>query len=334
MKRWMWSGLAAAAVLFAGAAGSQGQSFKFDLADEYPANSVTGEAEAYFVAQATKLSGGRIQITPHFGGSLGYKSADHNAAVRDGAVGMASTPLDKLSVISPIFNFQNVPFISPTVDDVRALYDATLPWYRKGLDGSNQLVLFSVPWTSVGVWSKKRIDRPEDMKGVKLRTFEVIGARTFQRAGAAPVQMSWADVVPALTTGTIEAVLTSDEGGANAKFWDVGAKFFNAFGYSQGVSVITMNKAEFAKLPADMQKALIDAAADAEKHAWSAIRERTDKNKKMINDAGGTFVDNVPTAVIEHLRQAATPELDAWKASVGAAADDILAAYAKAKAKS
>ena len=169
--------------------------------------------------------------------------------MRDGAVGLASTPLDKLAVISPIFNFQNVPFISPTVDEVRALYDATLPWYKEKLDGSNQIVLFSIPWTSVGVWSKKKIEKPEDLKALKLRTFEVIGARTFQRAGAAPIQMSWADVVPALTTGAIEAVLTSDEGGANAKFWDVGAKYFNAFGYSQGVSVVTMNKAEFDKLP-------------------------------------------------------------------------------------
>jgi TRAP-type C4-dicarboxylate transport system substrate-binding protein len=169
---------------------------------------------------------------------------------------------------------------------------------------------------------------------MKLRTFEVIGARTFQRAGAAPIQMSWADVVPALTTGAIEAVLTSDEGGANAKFWDVGAKFFNAFGYSQGVSVVTMNKAEFGKLAPDMQKALLDAAAVAEKHAWDAIRERTAKNKKMISDAGGTFIDTPPAAVIDHLRQAATPELETWKSSVGAAANEILAAYAKARIKS
>src|SRR5262245_46219640 len=102
MKRWAQSALAATAILLAGAIGAQPQTVKFDLADEYPANSVTGEAEAFFVAQVAKLSAGKIQITPHFGGALGYKSADHNAAVRDGAVGLASTPLDKLAVISPI----------------------------------------------------------------------------------------------------------------------------------------------------------------------------------------------------------------------------------------
>jgi TRAP-type C4-dicarboxylate transport system substrate-binding protein len=317
----------ASGILWLSAGIAQATQYKFDLADEYSADGPTGEAEARFRDLVSKNSNGQIEITLHLDGSLGYKSGDHTAAVRDGAIAMASTPVDHLGGISAIFDFQSLPFIAPTYANIRELTDVCMPYYKEQENAQNQIILFTEAWTSTGLWTRKKIDNPEDLKGLKVRAYEAIGTKTFLKAGASAVQLSWSDVVPALTTHTIDAVLTSDEGGVDAKFWDIGVKYFNSIGFQQGISIVTMNKDAFNSLPPDLQSVVLAAAADADKFSWDALNGRVDKNKQIMNAAGGVFVDNVPSSVIQALVAAGAPVLDEWKAKMGPKADAILAAY-------
>jgi TRAP-type C4-dicarboxylate transport system substrate-binding protein len=306
---------------------AQAAQYKFDLSDEYQATGPTGEAEQHFKDLVAKNSNGQIEITLHLDGSLGYKSADHNAAVRDGAIAMASTPVDHLGGLSPIFDFQSLPFIAPTYANLRELTDVCMPFYKEQEANQNQIILFTEAWTSTGLWTRKPINSPADLKGLKVRAYEAIGTKTFLRAGAAAIQMSWSDVIPALTTHTIDAVLTSDEGGVDAKFWELGVKYFNSIGFQQGISIVTMNKDAFNKLPPDMQKVILDAAADTDKFSWDALNGRVDKNKQIMAGAGGVFVDQVPAVVIQALKDAGAPVLAEWKAKMGPKAETILADY-------
>ena len=317
-------------VLLFGVSGAQAQQYKFDLSDEYSADGPTGQAEQHFKDLVSKNSGGQIEITLHLDASLGYKSGDHVAAVRDGAIAMASTPVDHMGGISPVFDFQSLPFIAPTYANLHELTDVCMPYYKQQLAAQNQIILFTEAWTATGLWTRKNIASPDDLKGMKVRAYEAIGVKTFLRVGAAPIQLSWADVIPALTTHTIDAVLTSDEGGVDAKFWDVGVKYFNSIGFQQGISVVTMNKDAFDKLPTDLQKVLLDAAADTDKFSWDGLNGRIDKDKAALVAAGGVFVDPVPDSIIEALKTAGQPVLDEWKAKMGPQADTIMAAY-KAK---
>ena len=139
--------------------------------------------------------------------------------------------------------------------------------------------------------------------------------------------MSWGDVLPALSTNLISAVLTSDEGGVSAKIWEAGAKYFNALGYTMGINAVTMNLDVYNKLPDDLKKAIRDAAADAEAHSWGVARSRVDANRKIMKDNGAMFVDDVPKVVIDHLMKAGAPAIDEWKKQMGPEADKILAEY-------
>ena len=328
MRRFSLLAGIAAGVLFLGMSGVQAAQYKFDLADEYSADGPTGQAEAFFADLVKKNSNGQIEVTVHLDGSLGYKSADHTAAVRDGAIAMASTPVDKLGGIAPIFDFQSLPFIAPTYANLKELTDVCMADYKAQMDAQNQLILFSEAWTSTGLWTRKKIDTPADLKGLKVRAYEAIGTKTFLRAGAAAIQMSWSDVVPALTTHTIDAVLTSDDGGVSAKFWEIGVKYFNSIGFQQGISIVTINKDAFKALPPDLQKVMLDAAAATDKFSWDALNGRVEKNMKIMAAANAFFVNDVPAVVIDALKEAGAPYLEEWKAKMGAAkADAILAAY-------
>ena len=264
-------GVVAACVI---AQGVWAAEYNFNLANEYAANSLPGQNETFFIDLVKQNSNGKIDITPHFGGALGYKSINHYAAVRDGAVELASTPLGTMAGISPIFGLQPLPFLSPTIPENEALWYVARPYYEEALAKGNQTLLFGTPWTPNCIWATSKITKIDDLKGLKVRSFDIASTKAMQAAGMLPIQLSWADVIPALSTGTVAGVLTSDEGGVNSKLWDVGARYCNSIGYGFGIGVVTMNLDAYNKLPPDLQAVLHDAAGEAEKRGWQASRGR------------------------------------------------------------
>ena len=319
---------AVGAITLAGAAVSAAD-FEFELADEYPANSLPAQTDARFVELVREKTDGQIEITPHFGGALGYKSRDHYTAVRDGAIALASTPFDKLVGFEPIYALQSLPFVTPTIEQTEALFEVARPYYEAAFNRANQTLLLGGPWTPQGIWAKKEIRSIDDLKGLKVRTYDVTGTRTLKDAGAAPIQLAWGDVVPALSTNTIEGVLTSDEGGVSASFWELGAKYFNFLGYTMGINAVTMNLDAYEALPPELQRAVREAAAEAEEEAWQVVRERVAHNRKIMDEHGALFVDDVPQEVIDHLMHAGAPLIDEWKAEMGPDAEVIFAEFEK-----
>jgi TRAP-type transport system periplasmic protein len=304
--------------------------FKLNLANVSGANSLPAMADQIFAKAVAEKSGGRIEVVTHPGGALGYKERDQYTAVEDGAVEIANTPFDKLVGLAPIFELQSLPFLTPTIPETKTMLDVAKPWYEKAFNNANQTLLFGAPYTPQGIWARKLIKGPEDLKGLKVRTYDVTSTRTFQAAGAQPIQLSWADVPSSLSTNVVEAVLTSDESGVSARFWDQGVKYFNFLGYTMGIGAVTMNLKKFNALPPDLQKAVRDAAAQAEKQAWEMATSRVGENKKTMVQNGAVFVEDVPAVVIDHLKKAGAPRLDDWRSKQGPDADKILAEF-KAK---
>lgn len=306
---------------------------KLDLANEFAATTLPAESEVRFIELVKELTGGSIVITPHFGGALGYSSRDGFTAVRDGGVPMTSSPFDKYVGYAPIFKLQSLPFLTPSIESTETLFGIARPYYEKAFNDANQTLLLGEPWTPQGIWARKEITSVEDLQGLKVRSYDSTGTKTLKSAGASPVQLAGADVVPALSTGAIDAVLTSDESGVSGRYWEHGVKHFNLLGYTMGISAVTMNLDAYNKLTDEQKQQLRAAAAQAEKEAWAKVRDRVAHNKQVMADNGAEFIDDVPAAVIDHLKAAGAPELDAWKAEMGPEADEIMKEFSEASAK-
>ena len=306
------------AALFAVSSAVLAAEFKFDLANEYQASSLPGQTDADFAKAVTITSGGRIEVTNHPGGGLGFKSRQHFEAVMDGAIPIASTPFSSLEKIEPIFDLQSLPFITTTVNETEAMFIVAKPYYAKAFNMHNQTLLYGAPWTPQGIWEKTKIRKPEDLKGLKIRTYNAQGAEVLKAAGASPIQLSWADVIPALSNGTITGVLTSDEGGVNSKFWELGCKYFNSIGFAMGINAVTMNLDSYNALPVELKIALRVAADRAEQAAWRRARSRVSANKETLKSVGAEYVEDVPASVIDHIKVAAAPLKKAWIKNMGA----------------
>jgi TRAP-type transport system periplasmic protein len=308
------------------AAPAWAQTIRWDLTNEYQPNSLIGQGNAFFAEKVKELSGGRILITNHFNGALGFKSKDVLDAVGRGAVPLGDASTIFWGGIEPIFQLSGLPFLTTDADQSRRLFEAAKPFYEKVLAKNNQYLLFVSPWPPSGIWSRRPLENAAGLRGLKIRTYDPASTNTFRAAGAAPQQLAWADVIPLLATNGIDAVLTSADGGASAKFWEHVTHFAEA-NYAMPLSMATINKDEFDKLKPEDKKIVRDAAAATQDRQWAGLRTRVAENYAEMRAKGMTLSQSVSPDIRQVFAQAADPVVQEWAARMGDDGRTILDAF-------
>ncbi|WP_417584886.1 TRAP transporter substrate-binding protein [Nitrincola sp.] len=292
------------------------ENISMDFSNEYNASSIHAEGDAYFIDRVTELTEGGINITLHTGGALGFNSGDHFYAVADGAVEIADTLSGTMSGIDPIFLLSSLPFIVDDINDAHRLYEIAKPFYEEVFEDNDQILLYASPWPPSGVWSKTAINSQDDLQNLRIRTFDRNGTETFRNIGAAPVSLSWGDVVPQLATGGISAVLTSAEAGASGSFWEH-QDHFAAIQYAIPLNMVHMNKAAFDSLNEAQQAAIMEAAKLTDEHNWKAVKNRTEENYKTLSEHNITINDPVSEELFGALSEAASSVVENWLETTG-----------------
>jgi TRAP-type C4-dicarboxylate transport system substrate-binding protein len=299
---------------------------KWDMSNEYSSTSIHGEGDSYFVKRLGENSDGKFAITVHFGGSLGFKSKDHLDAVGDGAVQVADTLAGPLGGIDPIFQLTSLPFLAKTAEEAKTLYEVAKPYYEQVFENNNQKLLYASPWTQSGIWANKPISDITSLSNLKIRTYDANGTIALKAAGAAPIQLSWADVVPQLSTGGISAVLTSADAGASGKFWEH-LNYFTEVNYAVPLNMVHVNLDAYNALSPEMRQQLLDAAQDASDHNWSTLVQRRADNYKKLDANDVTVVQGATTDYLAALSDAGQKAIDQWLVKTGATGSDILDEY-------
>ena len=296
------------------------------MANEYAHNSVHGQAQQVFAETAAEASNGSIEITNHFGAALGYTSAQHFDAVADGALPIANTNMGTVSGIEPVFLLSSLPFLANSIEEARMLWEAARPYYEKTFEDYNQILLYASPWPPAGIWANKPVTSLADLQGLRIRAWDASGTSTLQAAGAAALQLPWADVVPQLASGGIEAVLTSAEGGANSKFWEH-LSDFTEINFSTSLNMTHVNKDAWDALTDEQREALLKAAEAANKAAWGALEQRVAENYAEMKEHGMTVHQDVPEEFLSALTEARLAVHDEWLEDMGPEGQKILDAY-------
>lgn len=306
----------------------QAQEIRWDMANEYNDTSIHAEGDKVFSTRLSELTDGAIEITHHFGGSIGFKSKDQLDAVGDGALPIADTYVGPLGGIDAMFLLPSLPFLAKTPAEARELYETAKPQYDAVFAANNQKLLWASPWPPSGIWADKPVDSMEALENLKIRTYDANGTITLQEAGAAPIQLSWADVVPQLTTGGISAVLTSAEGGTNAKFWE-NLSHFTEVNYAMPLNMIHINLDVWNDLSEDHQAAVLEAAEAAENYVWEAVEQRVAENYAEMEANGMTVVRDVPAEFLDALNAAGERARAEWLEKTGETGEQILADFSQ-----
>lgn len=128
--------------------------------------------------------------------------------------------------------------------------------------------------------SKRPINTPEDLKGIKLRVPEgKWRVKMFQAYGANPSPMKFSEVFTALQTGVMDGQENPFTQITSAKFQEV-QKFISLTGHVYTPAYVTVGAKKWGALPADVRKILEDTAKETQ--AW--VYETAEKGDKELLD--------------------------------------------------
>ncbi len=282
---------------------------------------MAGQIWADLVKERTQ---GRINIKLYPGVSLiqGDQTREFSA-LRQGVIDMAVGSTINWSPQVKQLNLFSLPFLMPDYAAVDALTQGEVgKEIFKTLDKAGVVPL---AWGENGYReitnSKRAIEKPEDLKGMKIRVVgSPIFADMFTALGANPTQMSWADAQPALSSGAVDGQENPLFLFTVLKMHTVGQKFVTTWGYMADPLVFVVNKDIWNSwTPAD-RDIVRQAAVDAGKQEIVLARKGlVEAGKPLLKDIAGmgVTVTQLTPAQREVFVKATRPVYDKWKPTIG-----------------
>ena len=277
-----------------------------------------------FAADVRKATNNQLDINVHSNGSL-IKHPDMLRAVSTGQVNVVELLLGQFGNEDPVFAADNVPFVATGYDNAWKFYQAQKPYLEKKLQGRGVRLLYAVAWPGQGIYTKNVLKSVADLKGVKFRTYSPQTARLAELLGASPTVIQVPEVPQAFATGTVHAMITSSATGTSTKAWEFVKNYYttNAF---HPKNMVAVNERAFQRLSDTQKKALLEAAAEAEKRGWELSRQREAEANALLakNGMNVTPPDSAMKAAFEKVGATILAE---WQKSAGADGEAMIRAY-------
>ena len=297
---------------------------KWDLPTGYGANSFQTQNVQQFADEVDKLTGGKLKITLHPGGSL-YKANEIKRAVQTGQAPIGERFMSAHANEAPLLGWDNLPFIATTYEQNNSLWDAAKDKVNAQLSDLNLVALYTCPWPGQGFYFKKAVSSSKDTQGVKFRSYNTATATFAEELGMIPVQVEAAELSQALATGVAESFISSGSTGYDRKVWEHLTHYYKVNAWLPR-NYVMVNKGVWEGLGSDVQ-ANIQKAADETGAACAAKSaelanwyfEQLEANGMKVEDAGPEFL-----AELEAI--GAKMKAD-WLSEVGADGQAILDAY-------
>jgi TRAP-type C4-dicarboxylate transport system substrate-binding protein len=299
---------------------------KWDMPTPYAATNFHTENIAQFAGDVDKATGGKLKIQVHPGASL-FKATEIKRAVQSGQAQIGEILISGYSNEDPVFGIDSVPFLATGYADAAKLWKASRKPLEDRFAKQGMKVLFAVPWPPQGIYSNKPINTVADMKGLKMRAYNPATAKIAELVGAQPVTVQAAELAQAMTTGVVNANITSGATGYDSKAWEHVKYYYDTQAWIPK-NIVFVSQKSFDALDKPTQDALLKASAEAEARGWKVSEEKTRFYLDELKKNGMTVTP--PSAALQtDLRKIGDTMTADWIKSAGADGQTIVDAYRK-----
>ena len=227
---------------------------------------------------------GQINIKPYWSSSL-LKGAQLKSAqmVANGVIDCAMESTINISPVITEANIFSLPFFINNFENLDKMeYGQTGKAIFEQMDSKG---LVGLAWAENGFRqvtnSKLAIRMPSDLKGLRLR---VVGSPIFidifRQLGADPVNMNWGDAVTAFSQGVVDGQENPVGVLVPLQIWQY-HKYATFWNYLVDPVVFYWNKKQWNAFPADIQKQIKEAAAEAAMFEKALCRAGLDGQKSL-----------------------------------------------------
>ena len=298
----------------------------WDMPLPYPDSNFHTKNTRMFAEDVAKLSGGKLNITIHSGASL-FKMPEIKRAVRSQQAPIGEVLMSVHGNENPIWEVDGIPFLAAGYDNAWKLWQAQKPFVKELLASEGMMPLYAVAWPGQGLYVQQEMNSLDAMQGVKFRAYNAATSRMAELMGSIPTTVQYAEVPQAFSTGLVSAMLTSGATGVDVKAWDFLKVYYDTKAMHPK-NMVFVNKAAFDALPADVQKAVLQAAEEAEKRGWK-------ESEKVASDTVKTMADNgikVPEAsakLVDGLKSVGETMTKEWLEKAGEKGQQLVDSYRK-----
>jgi len=268
--------------------------------------------------ELAKLSGGKLTVRIYPAGELGkgpkqqFKRAiDGVADITFGLPGYTSSQFPRSLLIA-------LPGLTKGAEDATRRLWAV---YDTDLAGEFTAVKVLALWTNglaVLITRDKPIRSLADLKGMKIRAPDAVGAKTLAAWGAIPVSMPAPKIYNAMNTGIVDGVLIGASGIRSFKLHEVGKYFTTGLPSVVTPFYLVMNKGTWQSLSAAEQAQIEQVTGPALSAKAAQVYARAAQGGlKFAADKGGEII-TLDAAAAAEFRAANQAVYDALSADLQA----------------
>jgi TRAP-type transport system periplasmic protein len=239
---------------------------------------------AELVAQKT---GNKIKIDVYPSTQLGNER-DMVEGLQLGTIDLVVTSTGPLGGFVPKMSVVDLPFLFRNREHAYKVLDG--PIGRELLDAFAEKGIKGLAFWENGFRqitnNVRPIEKPEDLKGIKIRTMEnKVHLAAFRSFGASPTPMAWSEVYTALQQKTIDGQENPVAIIYHQKIYEV-QKYLALTGHFYSPTPLLMSLKVFTALPRDIQKIMLDAALECATYERNLLRDSEAKQLAEVKAKG------------------------------------------------
>ena len=254
------------------------------------------------IARDAKAANVGLEVQVYPGASL-FKPNDQWNALVNGQLDISSFPLDYASGKQRAFGATLMPGLVRNHERAQRINDSAFMKEIKAQIDKAGVVVLADAWLAGAIASKKAcIRKPDDIKGLKVRSAGPTFASMWQSAGASIVSVPSNEVYNALQTGVADATDTSSGSFVSFRIYEqvkcITAPGDNALWFMY--EPVLMSKKSFTRLNKKQQDVLMQAGKKSQEFFAKEAKKLDDDMVKVFKDHNVEVVTLTPA------------EYDAW----------------------
>ncbi|MDO9524279.1 MAG: TRAP transporter substrate-binding protein DctP [Gemmobacter sp.] len=267
-------------------------------------------------------SNGDIAVELFIGTQLCAKGEECLAGVADGSIDIFISTSGGAAGIFPYIQVLDLPYL---MSDDRVAEEVLSGDFVRFLrakalaDSDDKIRLMAVGNT--GGWrnyanTKKRVTKPEDLAGLKLRTVPADLPQVLAKGlGAAPTPIAWPELFTSLQTGVVEGTANGITDVMNMKFPDAGLKYITLDGHSYMGAFWWMSNDRFNGMTDAQKRVVLDGFAALQQATFASPKRKEIAAYEGFKAAGGDIYVPTPDEKAA-FKAAAAPVFDWFRANV------------------
>ncbi len=280
-----------------------GQQYEIKFATVAPEGSTWMKVMREFDERIRQESGGRLGFRIYPGGAQGDER-DVLRRIRTGQLHAGGFTGVGMGEIASKVRILDSPFLFRSYDEVDLIYEKFGDLFAEDFSENGYILL---GWAEVGfvyIFSNVPVRRPEDLRGVKLWTWEgdPIAEATFRSLNVNPIPLSITDVMTSLQTRMIDAVYTPPLA-ALALQWFTRVRYMLDLPLADASGAVLLSRRYYDRMPADLQEILVRNGREYMQKLTQMSREENRKSIEVIRNSGVEIVASPPAEEVKKYEQ-------------------------------